>query len=59
MRFILTLIWSLLIGAALAYILNSMAGDPFNVTQSITFAAGAFIATLLMDAVLAKPMGEN
>lgn len=59
MRYIMTLIWALLIGAALAYVLNSMAGDPFNVTQSVTFSAGIFIAILLMDMVLHKPMDEN
>lgn len=52
MRFVMTIVWALLIGGALAYILSSMAGDSFNLTQSISFSAIAFIAILLLDGVL-------
>ncbi len=52
MRFIITLIWSLLIGGALAYVLSSMGNESFNVTQSIVFSASAFIAITLLDGVL-------
>lgn len=52
MRIIMTLIWALLIGAALAYVLSSMGGEPFNVTQSIVFSASTFIAIILLDGVL-------
>ena len=48
----MTIVWALLIGGALAYILSSMAGDSFNLTQSISFSAIAFIAILLLDGVL-------
>jgi len=52
MRFIMTIIWALLIGSALDYILTSMAGGPFNLTQSIVFSAAVFIAILVLDGVL-------
>lgn len=52
MRFILPLIWALLIGGALAYVLSSMAGDPFNWTQSISYSVAVFIMILFLDGVL-------
>ncbi|MEI3611078.1 DUF2929 family protein [Pseudogracilibacillus sp. SO30301A] len=52
MRFIMTIIWALLIGGALAYVLSSMGGETFNITQSIMYSAGVFIAILLIDGVL-------
>jgi len=52
MRIIMTIIWALLIGGALDYILTSMAGDPFNLTQSIVFSAAVFIAIVVLDGVL-------
>jgi len=52
MRFILPLIWALLIGGALAYVLSSMAGDPFNLTQSISYSVAVFIMILFLDGVL-------
>lgn len=59
LRFIISLVWALLIGGALAYVLSSMAGDAFNLTQSIVYSAVAFIAILLMDLVLKTPMDEK
>jgi len=52
MRFIMALIWALLIGAALAYVLTSMAEEPFNMTQSLVFSAIVFLAVLLLDGIL-------
>jgi len=52
MRFIMALIWALLIGSALGYILTSMADEAFNFTQSIGFSIAAFIAIIFIDAVL-------
>ena len=59
MRFIISLFWALLIGGALAYVLSSMAGDAFNVTQSIVYSGVVFIAIMLMDLALKTPMGEE
>lgn len=52
MRYIMTLIWALLIGGVLAYVLSSMADDAFNMTQSLVYSAVVFVAILLIDAVL-------
>lgn len=47
MRFIITLIWALLIGSAISYVLTSMAGDPFNFSHGlilgVIFAIAIFI----------------
>lgn len=59
MKYIITLIWALLIGSALGYVLSSMAGDPFNVTQSAVYAAGVFIVILIFDAVLKTESAEQ
>lgn len=59
MKYIMTLIWALLIGSALGYVLASMAGDPFNVTQSALFAAGVFIVILIFDVVLKTDSAEQ
>jgi len=52
MRFIMTIIWALLIGGALAYVLSSMADAPFNVTQSLVFSTVMFVAIFLLGGVL-------
>lgn len=52
MKYIMTLVWSVLIGGALAYVLSSMATNPFDITQSLVFSAVIFVAIILMDAVL-------
>ena len=52
MRFIMTIVWALLIGGALTYVLSSMGGETFNLTHSITYSVVAFIAILLLDGVL-------
>jgi len=52
MRFIMMAIWALLIGAALAYVLSSMADNPFNLTQSLAYSAAVFVAIALIDGVL-------
>lgn len=35
MRFIMTIIWAILISATISYVLTSMAGEPFNVIQTL------------------------
>lgn len=52
MRFIMTIIWALLIGGALAYILASMAGASFNLSQSVVFSVAIVLGILFLDGVL-------
>ena len=58
MKYIMALVWAVLIGSALGYVLASMAGDPFNFTQSLVYAAGVFIAIIAVDGILGTP-SEN
>lgn len=53
LRIIGSVIWALLIGAAVAYVLSSMGSQPFNLSQSLTFSAIVFIGILAVDAALA------
>ncbi|HLS23871.1 MAG TPA: DUF2929 family protein [Pseudogracilibacillus sp.] len=52
MRFIVSIIWALLIGAAISYVLASMGNDAFNLTQSLTFSAISFVGILIVDLAL-------
>ncbi len=54
MRFIMALVWAILIGSALAYVLSSMAGDPFNLTQAFGYAVAVFIGIVAMDGILSS-----
>lgn len=54
MRFIMTIIWALLIGSALAYVLASMADDAFNFTQALGFAVATFIGIIVIDGILSS-----
>lgn len=59
MRFIFTIIWALLIGAAIGYVLSSMGNEPFNMIQSLTFSLISFIGILALDLSLStKEQGE-
>jgi len=52
MRLIWTIIWALLISAAVSYVLSSMAGESFDMTATlalaVTFVVAAFILGGLM-----------
>lgn len=54
MRFIMTIIWAVLIGSALAYVLSSMADDAFNFIQALGFAVATFIGIIVIDGVLSS-----
>lgn len=59
MRFIVTLIWAVLIGAAIAYVLASMGQEPFSMEQSIAFSAISFVFLLFVDIALSSNKQEN
>lgn len=55
MRYIITIIWSLLLGAALSYVLSSMAGDPFVIAEAgILAAIIAVFVFILGDGLIEK-----
>ncbi len=53
MRYIMTIIWSVLIAAAVSYVLTSMGGEPFVVGDALVLAAVfAIFAFIMGDGVL-------
>ncbi|WP_191126319.1 DUF2929 family protein [Cerasibacillus terrae] len=53
MRYIMTVIWALLIGGVVSYVLTSMAGDPFNLNTSLIISAIiAVVIFVLGDGIL-------
>lgn len=47
MRVIMVAFWSVLISAAISYVLTSMAGEAFNLT-TVLFVAGLFFISILV-----------
>ncbi|HEX6593643.1 MAG TPA: YjzD family protein [Bacillota bacterium] len=55
MRYIMVIIWGVLISSVLSYVLTSMAGEPFNVNQTITLAViFSVIVYILGDGILTE-----
>ncbi len=53
MRYIMTIVWAILIGAAVSYVLTSMGGEPFVMADSLVLSAiFAVIAMILGDGIL-------
>jgi len=49
----MTIIWAVLIGAAVSYVLTSMAGEPFVMSDSLILSAIlAVVAIILGDGIL-------
>jgi len=48
MRFFMVLFWSVLVSSVVSYVLTSMAGDPFNFTLVLVFAAILTVAILVL-----------
>ncbi len=47
----MTAIWSVLISAAIAYVLTSMAGEPFNLTNVLYVGGLLFVIVFLVAEV--------
>lgn len=54
MRYIMTLIWSVLIGGIVSYVLTSMAGEPYNITQTLVLAGIFAIVIFFLGDVVIK-----
>lgn len=59
MRFIMTIIWALLIGGVLSYVLTSMAGEPFNLNQSIILSSIIAVFIFILSGVLKDSSQEQ
>ncbi len=58
-RIIVTAIWAILIGAAVAYVLTKMGEQPFDLNQSIAFSAIVFVFLLIVDFALNRNKVQN
>lgn len=53
MKYVMTLIWSMLLSFIVSYVLSSMAGDPFIITQALVLGGIFFVAIVALGAVIA------
>ena len=54
MKYVMTLIWSMLLSFIVSYVLSSMAGDPFILTQAIVLGIIFFLAVIGLGTVVAS-----
>jgi len=59
MRYVMVLIWSVLIGSALSYVLTSMSGDPFEFNHALILAGIFFVAIFFLGDVVLKEESEQ
>ncbi|HLS35039.1 MAG TPA: DUF2929 family protein [Bacillota bacterium] len=59
MRFLMVAIWSLLIGLVITYVVTSMAGAPFNLSNVFIIAAVFFVAIAALGEVILKEKEEH
>ncbi|RDW18260.1 DUF2929 domain-containing protein [Oceanobacillus arenosus] len=53
MRYIMTIIWSVVISLAIAFVLTSMGGEPFVATDALLLAALLTVAIIILgDGIL-------
>ncbi len=53
MKYVMTLIWSMLLSFIVSYVLSSMAGDPFILTQALVVGGVFFVAIVALGTVIA------
>lgn len=58
MRYIMTLIWSILISLVVTYVVTSMAGVAFNFTSVFVLAAVIFLAIFVLGELILKEKEE-
>ena len=59
MRYIMTIIWSVLIGAAVSYVLTSMGAEAFVLSDALILSGVfAVVAIILGDFVLKEPASK-
>lgn len=59
MRFLLPLVWALLISGVISYVLSSMAGNPFNLTNTVILAVIITIAISVLGEGVLKGESEQ
>ena len=58
MRYIMTIVWSLLISLTLAFVLTSMAGEPFILSEAIILAVILVVVIAIMGDGVLKEKSE-
>lgn len=58
MQYIMTIIWAILISAAVSYVLLSMAGEPFVFADSLLLAVILVVAVFILGAGVLKDKKE-
>lgn len=52
MKYVMTLVWSMLLSLVVSYVLGSMAGDPFVLSEAVILGAIFFIAIISLGLIL-------
>lgn len=59
MRYIMVVIWSVLIGLTISYVLTSMANEPFSLSNSLVLSAVFAIFVILLAEVGLKEQNNH
>ncbi len=59
MRFLLPLVWALLISGVISYVLSSMAGNPFNLMNTVILGVIITIAISVLGEGVLKGESEQ
>lgn len=59
MKYVMTLVWSMLLSLVVSYVLGSMAGDPFILTEAVILGVIFFIAITLLGMILSPNKQEQ
>ncbi|MFB4169763.1 DUF2929 family protein [Virgibacillus sp. JSM 102003] len=59
MRFLIPLVWALFISGVISYVLSSMAGNPFNLTNTVILALIVTIAISILGEGVLKGKSEQ
>lgn len=59
MKYVMTLVWSMLLSLVVSYVLGSMAGDPFILTEAVILGVIFFIAITLLGMILSPSKQEQ
>lgn len=59
MRYIMVVIWSVLVGLAVSYVLTSMANEPFSLSNSLVLSAVFAIFVILLAEIGLKEQNNH
>lgn len=59
MRFIITIVWSILLGSMVSFILSSIGEQPFSMGLTLMIAGVFSVAVFLLSEVGLKPQDDN